>query len=384
MSSVPSARSWPRAVSAFSPRRRPRRRPSGTRSWPRGGVPRSCTSQRTRSRCPSSPTSSSIPACPGVRSRCCATLGEQLEGQSVSVILTDASGLVLTRITGDRALESHLDRVLLAPGFSYAEKFVGTNGIGTALEMGGPAHVFGHEHYAEHLEDLACAGVPIHHPITGRLVGAVDFTCWRRDAGALLLTLAKTTAEQIRQSLLADAGSSELGLFREYLRTCGRGARHRLRPEQRRGDVERLRPDGARSSRPGGAPRPGQRDPDERARRLLVVDLPSGQTARMYSRPVDAGDWPAGIVAHVKLDPADRGHRDCATDGPPAASRHRRLRSAVAQRLRGGRAGFPLGRVAGGGGRARESGNWLSSPPSSCVGNRSAASWSMDALDDAA
>ena len=90
--------------------------------------------------------------------------------------------------------------------------------------MGGPAHVFGHEHYAEHLEDLACAGVPIHHPISGRLVGAVDFTCWRRDAGALLLTLAKTTAEQIRQSLLADAGSSELGLFKEYLRTCGRRA----------------------------------------------------------------------------------------------------------------------------------------------------------------
>ena len=151
-------------------------------------------------------------------------LGEQLQGQSVSVILTDPTGLVLTRITGDRALESHLDRVLLAPGFSYAEKFVGTNGIGTALEMGGPAHVFGHEHYAEHLEDLACAGVPIHHPISGRLVGAVDFTCWRKDAGALLLTLAKTTAEQIRQSLLEDAGASELGLFKEYLRTCGRRA----------------------------------------------------------------------------------------------------------------------------------------------------------------
>ena len=149
-------------------------------------------------------------------------LGEQLEGQSVSVILTDPTGLVLSRITGDRALESHLDRVLLAPGFSYAEKFVGTNGIGTALEMGGPTHVFGHEHYAEHLEDLACAGVPIHHPITGRLVGAVDFTCWRRDAGALLLTLAKTTAEQIRQSLLTSSGSSELGLFKEYLRTCAR------------------------------------------------------------------------------------------------------------------------------------------------------------------
>ena len=63
------------------------------------------------------------------------SLSEQLQGQSVSVILTDQSGLVLSRLTGDGELERHLDRVLLAPGFSYAEEFVGTNGIGTALEV---------------------------------------------------------------------------------------------------------------------------------------------------------------------------------------------------------------------------------------------------------
>ena len=112
------------------------------------------------------------------------SLQEQLKGQPVSVVLTDHSGLVLSRLTTDGDLERHLDRVLLAPGFSYAEKYVGTNGIGTALEVGGPAHVFGHEHYAEHLEDLACAGVPIHHPVSGRLVGAVDLTCWRKDAAS--------------------------------------------------------------------------------------------------------------------------------------------------------------------------------------------------------
>ena len=79
-------------------------------------------------------------------------LHEQLDGQPISIILTDAAGLVLTRMTADHDLERHLDGVKLAPGFSYAEERVGTNGIGTALESGGPAHVFGHEHYAEHLE----------------------------------------------------------------------------------------------------------------------------------------------------------------------------------------------------------------------------------------
>ena len=111
-------------------------------------------------------------------------LREQLDGQSVSIVLTDPAGVVLSRLTADAELERHLDRVNLAPGFSYAEEFVGTNGIGTALEGGRPMHVFGHEHYAEHLEELACAGVPIRHPISGKTVGVLDLTCWRRDAGA--------------------------------------------------------------------------------------------------------------------------------------------------------------------------------------------------------
>ena len=230
------------------------------------------------------------------------SLREQLDGQSVSVILTDSSGLVLSRLTGDGELERHLDKVLLAPGFSYAEKFVGTNGIGTALEVGGPAHVFGHEHYAEHLEDLACAGVPIHHPVSGRLVGAVDLTCWRKDAGALLLTLAKTTADQIRQALLADAGARELALLREYLRTCSRNA----------GVVFAVNNEFAMLNEHART----VLDPADQAallahaaaalttqhHRALMVALPNGLTARMYCRSVSIGDQSAGVVAHVKLD----------------------------------------------------------------------------------
>jgi len=229
------------------------------------------------------------------------TLREQLDGQPVSIILTDPTGLVLSRETADRDLERHLDRVLLAPGFSYAEKFVGTNGIGTALEVGGPAVVFGHEHYAEDLEDLACAGIPIHDPISGRTVGAIDLTCWRRDAGSLLLALAKATADQIRHAMLADTGARQLELFQEYLRTCHRmtGAVFALN-----GDVV-MSNDYARTVL----------DPIDQAALLtqaaealagghrgsVVVELPTGMAARMYCRPVSGGGQPAGVVVHVKL-----------------------------------------------------------------------------------
>ena len=103
-------------------------------------------------------------------------LYEQLDGQPISIILTDATGLVLRRLTGDRDLERQLDHIMLIPGFSYAEEVVGTNGIGTALEAGGPTHVFGHEHYAERLEGMACAGVPLRDPVSGKTVGVIDLT----------------------------------------------------------------------------------------------------------------------------------------------------------------------------------------------------------------
>ena len=104
------------------------------------------------------------------------------------------------------------------PGFCYAEEFVGTNGVGTALESGRPEHVFGHEHYAEHLEDLACAAVPIRHPISGKTIGAVDLTCWRKDADQLLIALAQSIADQITRALLTDSSAREFSCCRN---TCG-------------------------------------------------------------------------------------------------------------------------------------------------------------------
>ena len=61
-------------------------------------------------------------------------LHEQLSGQPISIILTDAAGVVLARLTADHDLERALDSVMLAPGFSYAEARVGTNGIGTPAQ----------------------------------------------------------------------------------------------------------------------------------------------------------------------------------------------------------------------------------------------------------
>ena len=237
-------------------------------------------------------TSSALPVLRNLR--------DNLAGQAISIILTDPHGLVLARLACDTDLERHLDRVQLAPGFSYAEDSVGTNGIGTALEGGGTMYVFGHEHYAENLENLACAATPIHHPITGKTVGAVDLTCWERDAGPLLVSLAKTTAGQIRQALVRDGGVGEFELLQEYLR-----ARRRTNGVVFAFNYETvmLNEYAQRMLSPTD-----QAVLQGRATEMLTavhrgpvtVELADGSMVRMYCRPVRAGDSAAGGVVHVQ------------------------------------------------------------------------------------
>jgi sigma-54 dependent transcriptional regulator, acetoin dehydrogenase operon transcriptional activator AcoR len=244
-------------------------------------------------------------------------LRDNLENHPICAILTDAAGVVLSRMTMDDDLERHLDKVMLATGFSYAEASVGTNGIGTALEGGQPAHVIGHEHYAEQLADLVSAGVPLCHPISGKLVGAVSLACWCHDANPLLMALVKTTADQIIRALLAESSAEELELLQGYLRACRHSngivlalnhdmvmmndqARHIL--EQ--GDQEVLL--GYASEVLAGG-----------RTNAMQVDLPTGMTARMHCRPAGSAkpSGAAGGVVQVKLlEPARP-----AGDTPPPA-----------------------------------------------------------------
>ena len=248
-------------------------------------------------------------------------LHEQLEGQPISIILTDATGLVLRRLTGDRDLERQLDHIMLIPGFSYAEDVVGTNGIGTALESGGPTHVFGHEHYAERLEGMACAGVPLRDPVSGKTIGVIDLTCWRRDADPLLLSLVRSTADQLGQALTETSNGRDLRLLQEYTRACRHTggivlalgndivmlndhARRALSPADQAALIsqatETLSAEAVAAEARGRWRPPG----------AVTVDLPSGAVARMFCRPVgelgllaasaDAGPLADGVV-HVKV-----------------------------------------------------------------------------------
>jgi sigma-54 dependent transcriptional regulator, acetoin dehydrogenase operon transcriptional activator AcoR len=149
-------------------------------------------------------------------------IAEDLSAQAVSVVLTSADGLVLHRIAADAQIERMLDDVHLARGYSYAEEFAGTNGIGTTLETGQPAFIRGSEHYVGTLGRLACAGSPIREPVTRRILGVIDLTCWASQSDPLLFVLAKSAGSQIEDRIRAMNNETETALLDAYLQQSRR------------------------------------------------------------------------------------------------------------------------------------------------------------------
>ncbi|MFH9423884.1 sigma-54-dependent Fis family transcriptional regulator [Streptomyces sp. NPDC017529] len=143
---------------------------------------------------------------------------------TAGVVLADAEARVLARRGGDPAVTRLMDRVHLAPGFSYAEDAVGTNGIGTALAERRLSTVFGPEHFAEPLQRAACAGVPVRNPFTGRQEGVVNLTCLRQDASPLMAALVRQAAADIEERLLDRYSGNERAALDAFL-TAGRRSR---------------------------------------------------------------------------------------------------------------------------------------------------------------
>jgi len=136
-------------------------------------------------------------------------LHRTLAAEPVSLMLTDADGLVLNRLSGDHALLRALDTVHLAPGFAYAERQAGTNGLGLALADRLPTVVRAEEHYSLSLRGYTCAAAPVLDPVTGRLEGSVNLTTWSDSSSDLLLALAQSAAGNTAALMLARSQGRE-------------------------------------------------------------------------------------------------------------------------------------------------------------------------------
>jgi transcriptional regulator of acetoin/glycerol metabolism len=130
-----------------------------------------------------------------------------LAGSETAILVADADGTVLVA-HGDVGVMRAAERLGAVAGASWSEMEAGTSGIGTALAAGEAVQVVASEHYCEGFGSLTCTGVPIRHPFTGQVVGALSFASDYRQTGTLLLPLARESAlaiaTEIRHHVLRD------------------------------------------------------------------------------------------------------------------------------------------------------------------------------------
>ncbi len=227
-------------------------------------------------------------------------LERELSEEPMTVVLTDPEAWVLDRRSGDRALQRKLDQVSLAPGFSYAEEFVGTNGIGTALEDQSSAWVYGPEHFSARLQALSCAGAVIRNPLRGRVEGVIDLTCWRGEASPLMRVLVQEAARDISQRLVELESERERALLQDFIAACRRTNNPILSLND---DLVISNSRGVKLLDPGD-----HAALQERAAELLRsatdttadLRLPSGRSVRLQCRQVASRAGVAGALVEVQ------------------------------------------------------------------------------------
>ena len=145
------------------------------------------------------------------------SMTENLGDLGLSFLVSDSEGLIIDRRVQENRLLGRLDRFNVTPGRLFAEDAVGTNAIGTAIELGRTTRISGHEHYWDVFVGFTCVAVPIMDPIRGRSIGTVDVTCTADHANPMLDLIAEQTARAIEARLIEQQSAVERALLERFL-----------------------------------------------------------------------------------------------------------------------------------------------------------------------
>ncbi|MBB6345993.1 GAF domain-containing protein [Nonomuraea muscovyensis] len=143
------------------------------------------------------------------------TLGRMAGEAAHIVVITDREGRVLWR-EGDRGTMRRADRVGLADGHAWAEDRMGTNGIGTALAMLRPVHVYSEEHLVHVLHVWSCSAAPIVDPDSGEVLGCLDVSGTASSLHPATVALVGATARLAEAQLTLRMHEHDEQLRRRY------------------------------------------------------------------------------------------------------------------------------------------------------------------------
>lgn len=120
------------------------------------------------------------------------------------VAVCDAQGLMLW-VEGPSRMRTAAESIHFMPGSRWGETSAGTNAPGTALAVDHAVQVFSHEHFARSVQPWSCTAAPIHDPLTGEMLGALDVTGGDEVATAQAMVLVQAAVYGIEADLRARA-----------------------------------------------------------------------------------------------------------------------------------------------------------------------------------
>jgi transcriptional regulator of acetoin/glycerol metabolism len=256
---------------------------------------------------------------------------EELGDAPLAVLLAGRDGLVLDVLTAEnRGQLADMARTRI--GRRCTEELVGTNSIGTALELGRGVQIRGDEHYLESLRSLNCLGVPVENPISGRTEGVLSICGERSTVNAGLGPFLSYAARDIRERLLASAPRRHLELLGVFEVASRRhGAVVVLGP-----DLVLASPAATALLEPLDHATLRERTRDlgrDRVLREEPVELASGRTVSLTIRRC-GGSGSAGVL--VEIGHSESGPR---AKVPRGLNVHRSAKEAVAREMHNARRG---------------------------------------------
>ncbi|SEP66563.1 Transcriptional regulator of acetoin/glycerol metabolism [Solimonas aquatica] len=103
------------------------------------------------------------------------SLYEQISGSGYALLLTDASGVILSEKV-DPTLRDSFRKAGLIAGANWSEQHEGTNGIGTCITERRPITIHRNDHFRARHIGLSCSAAPI-RDTGGELMAVLDASC---------------------------------------------------------------------------------------------------------------------------------------------------------------------------------------------------------------
>ncbi|MED0932367.1 sigma-54-dependent Fis family transcriptional regulator [Bacillus mobilis] len=130
-------------------------------------------------------------------------------------LLIDPDGYVLS-LSGNQQTLKRAKHINFIEGVKWTEAAVGTNAIGTAIQIEEAIMISGTEHYSVASHSWSCAAAPIHND-DGKLIGVLDFSCPIEFSHPYMLGMVTSIAHAIERECSIRVHQNELHLIHRFL-----------------------------------------------------------------------------------------------------------------------------------------------------------------------